>query len=415
MGKPTNRWVVLGAAGVFNALIGAMYVWSVFNIPLAAEHNWSAPEVAFAYSLYICVESVAGFIAGILQRRMKASTLALIGSACFASGWFAVGFVPNITMLYVCFSIFGGMGSGCLYNISVAVATKWFPDKRGLANGICIGATGLSPLIFAPLANMLVQNMGVNASFNVCGVAFFLVALAAFRLLTTPPENWQPEGWKGEDTEGENALAHANVTTKGMLSTPTFYVLWLLFACAASGGMMAVSNASGIGQQLAGLTAAEATSQVGIFALANFTGRIVFGSLSDKFGRFPMMILAMGITALVMLFGFQHVHEFVLLTALLALVGACFGGIMVVMPALCADLYGNAHFGQNYALLFSGYSCASVIGPMLAANILASTGTYDAAFIGAGALTLAGIALACVAAALAKKEKARRATGQQQN
>ena len=53
---------------------------------------------------------------------------------------------------------------------------------------------------------------------------------------------------------------------------------------------------------------------------------------------------------------------------------------MATMPALTADLYGTKHFGQNYAFMFSGYTCASIIGPMLAASVLAHTGSYLPAF-----------------------------------
>lgn len=407
--KTANRWAVLAAAGVFNALVGAVYVWSVFNIPLAHEHGWSAPEVAFAYSLYICIESVAGFIAGALQARVKASVIVLAGGLLFATGWFLAGCVDTVVALCLCFSVFGGLGSGTIYNTSVAVATKWFPDKRGLANGICVGATGLSPLLFAPLANAFIQAFGVGLSFNACGALFAVGTLAAFRLMKNPPDGWAPPNMSARGSQPRpTPNPAAGMATRRMVATPAFWALWLLFACAASGGMMVVGNASGIGQQLIGLTPAEAAAQVGIFAVANFAGRLAFGGLSDRFGRFPMMGVALAVTALVMFFGFSAVEDFLSLTAVLCVAGACFGGVMAIVPALCADLFGTAHFGQNYALLFSGYSCASVIGPMLAANVLAATGTYDAAFTGAGILTCVGIALVFASAALSRTLREKR-------
>ncbi|MFR3272851.1 MAG: MFS transporter, partial [Slackia sp.] len=81
------------------------------------------------------------------------------------------------------------------YNVSVSTATAWFPDKRGLANGVCVGTTGLSPIIFAPLGNFLITTMGVNMSFHICGIIFAVGVIVASRFLAAPPKDWTPENW----------------------------------------------------------------------------------------------------------------------------------------------------------------------------------------------------------------------------
>lgn len=404
--KTPNRWAVLAAAGVINAIVGAVYIWSIFSIPLSQVHAWSPQATALAYSLYICAECCAGFVVGWLQNRVKISLLALIGACFFAVGWTLAGFVSEIVPFYLAYSLIGGAGSGFLYNIAVSTATKWFPDKRGFANGVCIGCVGLSPLVFAPLGNMLIERFGVSASFTICGIAFGIFAIIAARFIAAPAERWKPAGWS------ENAESGSPSTTQDakpdqppaqMLKSPEFYAMWLIMVIAATSGMMISGHASGIGQQLAGLTTNQAAVQVGIFAVANFTGRVAFGALSDRIGRYPTLIVVMAITAIIMTTGFGFVSDFLSLTIVLGIVGMCFGGVMTTMPALCADAFGSKYFGQNYAFIFAGYTVASVIGPMVAATILADTGAYDAAFPIAGAITCAGIVLALVAWRLAKK------------
>ena len=130
-----NRWAVLAAAGTLNALVGAIYVWSIVSVALASEYGWSAQGIAFAYSLYIVCECCSGFLAGYLQTRMDSRMLTLCGGVCLASGWFLAGFADAVPLLYLTFSMLGGIGSGFVYNVSVSTATAWFPDKRGLANG----------------------------------------------------------------------------------------------------------------------------------------------------------------------------------------------------------------------------------------------------------------------------------------
>lgn len=392
--KPVNRWLVLASAGVCNALVGALYIWSIFNIPLAEEYSWSAQSISLAYSLFLLFECLTNFVAGWLQTRVKISILALIGGCCFAAGWIMAGFVNSIPMLYLTFSLVGGLGSGFLYNLSVSTATKWFPDKRGFANGLCIGCVGLSPLLFAPLGNYFIDAFGVAMSFKLSGLIFLACTVIFARFMQAPPEGWTPEGWHSlrEEVIGTN-----DMTTRQMFRQPVFYVLFLALAMLASAGNIFTSHASGIGQEIADLSAGQAALQVGILAVANFLGRLAFGSVSDKIGRYPTLILAGCISAVTMLLIFPHVHDFFGFMVALCLAGACFGGTMVTFPALCADLFGSKHFGQNYSFLFAGFALSSFLGPFVAATILENTGSYLNVFPVGGAIVCIGISLLILA------------------
>ena len=96
-----------------------------------------------------------------------------------AFGWFCSGFADNLSMLYLFYSGFAGAGNGMLYNTIVAVVTKWFPDKRGLANGVCIGAIGLGPMIFAPAGNWLIETFDVSTAFHIVGAVWLVVYLCS--------------------------------------------------------------------------------------------------------------------------------------------------------------------------------------------------------------------------------------------
>lgn len=398
--RAVNRWAVLAAAGTLNALVGSIYIWSIISVALSAEHGWAPQEIAFAYSFYIVCECCSGFFAGYLQTRLNPRLLTLCGGVCLASGWFLAGFADAVPLLYLTFSMLGGVGSGFIYNVSVATATAWFPDKRGLANGVCVGCLGLSPIVFAPLGSLLIASFGPSLSFHICGAFFAIAAITASSFMRRAPE-------KQLSAESYRETVEAGMTTSRMLRQPSAYLMWLLFAVSASAGMMVTGHAAGIGAELAGLTSSQAAAQVSILALANFTGRLVFGMLSDRFGRYSMLVLCMTGTVVVMTFFLGSANDFVSLTAAFCVIGATFGGCMSIMPALTADLFGIEHFGQNYAFMFSGYTCASVIGPMLGASVLAQTGSYLAAFPAAGALTCVGIALT-VACAFAAKRMRRR-------
>lgn len=65
-----------------------------------------------------------------------------------------------------------------------------------------------------------------------------------------------------------------------MLASPIFYVMLIMLFFGAVLGMMAISQASAIAQNMVGMTAANAALIVSVLALFNTFGRILAGSVS---------------------------------------------------------------------------------------------------------------------------------------
>ncbi|MBO4365848.1 MAG: OFA family MFS transporter [Eggerthellaceae bacterium] len=402
--KNEGRALVLAASAVIGSFAGAIYMWSIFNVPLMESYNWDVRQISLAYSLYLFTGCCSGFLAGWLQRRMKSNLLMLIAGFLFSGGWFLTGFATSIPLLYLTFSFIAGFGDGIVYNTAVATATKWFPDKRGFANGVCVGCMGISALIFAPLGNVFITAFGPSRAFNLCGIVFLAFFLTFSWFIKAPEPGWVPEGWHPDDAKaGAAPAAEREYMTPAMLRTPVYWVLWIMFVLATSSGMMMTGHASNIGQDLAGMTASQGALMVGILSIGNFCGRFGFGWLSDKIGRYNTLVIMLAITGCDMMLLFGHATTFPTFMVALVVVGACFGGIMSVVPSLCGDLFGNANFGMNYAALYTGYTVAAFVGPMLAAGIFAQTGAYVLAFVVAGALALGAIVLVFADRALAKR------------
>lgn len=395
-GKNHNRGLVLMGAAVTDGITGAIYMWSVFNKPLIAQYGWGAVEVSLAYSLYLLTVCIGGFFVGALQRRFQPKYLVFIGGVLMGLGYLFTGFVTTIPMLYLTFSLIGGLGNSFIYNTAVSTTIKWFPDKRGFANGICIGCMGLAPLAFAPLANFLIEAFDAASAFKILGIGL-IVAYSIFSwFLAVPDPDWKPEGWNPE-ASSKVAASTESYTMGEMIKTPLFWLMWLIFACAATGGMMMTGQASGIGQSLASMTAAQGALMVGILAVGNFIGRFVFGSISDKVGRFQTLIICTVVTCIAMIAFPVIANTFISFMVMIVIVGACFGGVMCIMPSLTGDAFGAANVGQNYAAVYSGYTVASFIGPTVASACVANAGNYSVAFVVAAVFSACAVVLMIVA------------------
>lgn len=161
-----------------------------------AEFGWSPQIVALAYTLAIVVIGFAGGpIGGWFQRKFAAHKIMLVSGIVFGIGWILTGFSTNPIMLLITFGIIVGFADGIIYNTSLALTTRWFPDKKGLVNGISLATMALWPLWTAPVGNMIVQAIGPMPSFMVVG-AFSIVMFLIFSWLcyVLPPADLPAEG-----------------------------------------------------------------------------------------------------------------------------------------------------------------------------------------------------------------------------
>ena len=182
---------------------------------------------------------------------------------------------------------------------------------------------------------------------------------------------------------------------KQMLADARFYLMIVVFTIFATGGLMVVSQGSPMAQAIGGVDGATAAAIVSIIAVGNTGGRVLWGWISDRIGRYPaLMAMAAIVTvsgfALSVFTGSGSVVLFVVFAMLIAM---CYGGSMGVYPALTADAFGLKYNGVNYGIMFIGFALGGYIGPILANNLFDSTGSYATplmavGIMGAGALVL---------------------------
>src|SRR5262249_10285326 len=151
----------------------------------------------------------------------------------------------------------------------IPVASKWFPDKRGLVVGLMVGGYGASSAIIGPLATAMIGSIGWRATFQILGVAFFVMGIAGTLLMATPPAGYRPAGW----TPPSTAASRREFATAEILRTPQFYFLWTAYCLGATAGLMTISQLV-LFARSAGLTATAAAFALTVGAFGNAGGRI---------------------------------------------------------------------------------------------------------------------------------------------
>lgn len=403
--NPTTRARIVLAAGVLaNLFQGAAYSFSVFKGPLKERLGCSEPQVALAFSLALAFLPIGMLAAGRFTDRGSPRMVIALGGVLFGCGAFLAGFSNSVAWLYATFGVMMSLGNGAVYGAVVATAVKWYPQRRGMAGGLVVSALGIGTVILAPLAQKLIDvpALGVLGAFRVLGGIFFAITVGASLFVVSPPKGW-------DETADcvQEPCAERQFDWRGMLAQGRFWLLYVIYIAGAFSGLMVISQASSIAQELTGLTAAAASLIVGVLGLANAAGRFCWGAVSDRIGRLAALGVMFGVTAVVMLAFSTLAASVSGLIAAVLLVGLCYGGYLGTFPSICADAFGSRNLTVNYALLFSAFSLSGILGPRVGAVIRESSGGYSYSFTAAAAVAVFGLAL-CLAVGAADRSRSAR-------
>jgi len=367
-----------------NLALGSLYAWSVFVLPLEKEFGWTRAQTSWVFTIAIVAFAVTFVLAGRIQDKLGPRPCALVGAVLVSLGFFAASITTSLIFLYAVFGVVVGAGNGFGYATPIPVASKWFPDKRGLVVGLMVGAYGASSAIIGPLATGWIETIGWRPTFQLLGVGFFALGMVGTWLMVNPPSGYRPVGWKPHATAAANSRDY---TPAELLRTPRFYQMWVAYCLGTTAGLMAISQLVPFARS-AGLTAAAATLAITVVAVGNAGGRILSGWLSDTIGRVTtlrVMVLGSAI-AMPALFVFRE--RTVLLYILVGAVYWCYGTQLSVFASTTADMYGTRNLGMNYGLMFTAWGAAGIIGPMIGARVYDGFGAYRYAFYAAGVLAL---------------------------
>lgn len=390
--KLMNRWLaVLGTLMIIPSC-GAVYAWSIYRDPLAqilSGHMGVAADsltssLNFVFSLVIVFFAIGALPGGMLQDRIGPKKVAIAGGALLGLGLIMSSFATNITWLYIFYGMVSGLGIGFAYIVPLATCNKWFPDKRGMISGVGVAGMGLGTIVFTPIGQALISSVGPLVTMRVLGLVFFILVTIGAQWMVVPPAGYKPEGWEPNETQ-KNVV---NYTQREMMSTAAFPKIWITFMLGSAAGLMMIGQASPIGQQVAGLSVAEAAAIVGMLGIFNGIGRIFWGSVSDKLGRMNTIAVVSGITGIAMV-SFNFLSSAIPFVIAISTVTLCFGGYMALFPAVTADFYGVKYYGGNYGIIYLGWGAAAIVGGWIGTAFSLQMSFYLAAALSAACVVMA--------------------------
>jgi len=393
-----NRWGIAVAAVVMQICLGAVYGWSVFKIPLMRTQQWSETQVQLNFTLAIFFLGVGTIIGGLWQDKVGPRRVATVAGILYGVGYMLAGFSvthQSLDGLYFSYGMITGVGMGMGYICPVATLVKWFPERRGLMTGVAVCGYGAGALIMSPIAAREIVAHGVPSTFWSLGIVYLVLVVAAAQFYANPPQGWRPAGWEPRSAVAKAATTY-DYTVREALGTWQFWLLWLMLFLNVSAGIMIISQASPMAQQLVGMTPVAAAGMVGLISIFNGTGRVFWAWVSDHLGRARVYFL-LYLIQVIIFFSLSRIHNLTWFSAAFAIIGLCYGGGFGTMPSFTADFFGARFMGGIYGIVLLAWGAAAIPSPIMIARLHQATGRFDSALHVIAVVMLISLALPLLA------------------
>jgi len=391
------RWMQLIVGLVCMAMMANLqYGWTYFVGPMAKAHSWSIGSIQVAFSIFIALETwltpLQGWIVDSLGVRGPKFMVAAAGIMA-AFGWLIYSKADSLEALYFG-AVVSGIGAGGVYATCVGNAVKWFPDRRGLAVGLTAAGFGAGAAVTViPIQKMIVSIGYADTFFWFALVQGGVVFVLAW-LLRAPFPGEAPSA------SAVKVLQSKTSSTPGqMLTSPIFWLLYLMFVLVSASGLMVAAQIAliakdyGVAQTVILFGATTLIVSGVIDNLANGSARPFFGWVSDQIGREYTMGIAFtagGIAYWLLGTAGTTPWTFVICAALIFFT---WGEIFSLFPSTCTDMFGAKYATTNTALLYTAKGLSAFVVPL--ANILKShTGSWHSVFVVASIMNFIVVGLA---------------------
>ncbi|MCP2229935.1 MFS transporter [Erwinia aphidicola] len=349
--------------------LGSVYTWSLFNGQLSMKLDAPISQVAFSFGLLSLGLALASSVAGKLQERFGVRNVTIGAGLLMAIGLMLTSQADNLFMLYLSAGVLVGLADGAGYLMTLSNCVKWFPERKGVISACAIGAYGLGSLGFKFICSYLLSVYSLETTFMIWGgVAMTMMILGALMMKDAPKQ--QAAGNKMASQARDYSLGES-------MRMPQYWMLALMFLTACMSGLYVIGVAKDIGESMVHLSAQTAANAVTIIAIANLSGRLVLGVLSDKVARIRVITLAQVVSLVGMsILLFSHMSESSFFIAI-ACVAFSFGGTITVYPSLVSDFFGLNNLTKNYGVIYLGFGIGSVMGSLIASLFGGFTITFS--------------------------------------
>ena len=290
----------------------------------------------------------------------------------------AMSGVKGVLAIALLITLSRGFGQSALSVVSITIVGQWFVRRLNLAMAIYTIVLSVGFMLAFPLVGTIVITSGWRVAWMAIGLTLlFGLAPLAWILVRRSPEacGIQPDGDQSIANEAEVITGQ---TLWQAISTPAFWVFGLasaVYGLIASG--IALFNESILAER--GFDASTYHRSLVIVALTALVGNFLGGWLTSKGQMNRLLAFAMSLLAASLL-ALPHLRSQLHVAGYAVVMGLAGGFVIVIFFSFWSRAFGRAHLGKIQGAAQALTVIASAVGPLLLAECLTRTGSYQAMF-----------------------------------
>ena len=372
-------WYIVAAGLIIISLDGLLlYSFGIYMPYLKESYGASHLQSSSLFSIRNIVFAISMIISGRLIDRFNPKWVIFIGGFTAVAGMFLTAYATNMWQLIITYAVLPGIGNGFYYIPCIAIISRWFKEKRALAIGIATLGVPLSGMIINPLTAWLISNKGLNISLMILSLILFCLLLNAFVMRTASGSNELKDSNSASNPHSNDTSV--NWTVREATSTSSFWILYTIFFLGMNTFLIILINLfdyakeSGIGP----LVASGAPASI---AFGSIFGRLFFSGVLTKYLDNRKVLFTSyfleALSIIIIIFS-QTVWSLYLFGFLF---GFFYSGHMPIFPTILSNYFGTKNIGSIFGVSATGFSLASITGPLLAGYLYDTTGSHSMSII----------------------------------
>jgi MFS family permease len=340
--------------------------------------GWSKPELAGAFTAALIASAAAAPLVGILIDRGYGRSVLAGGMILGATLLMALPEVDQLWQFYVLWIGIGLAMSASLYEACFTIIIQTVGSQARVVITVVTLLGGFAGTLAFPIAHVLAEAYGWQAAVRVFAAVVLFISLpfALFGLNCLRPY--------AEKLEPVKRGRSGRITTQ-----PTFWMLGIAFCTIglAHGGILThllfILQEKGSPIWLAVLI-------VSMIGPMQVLGRVLIMMTASRISTYgvAMSCYSLMMAGIVALLATQL--DIWAAIVFVALYGAGYGAASIVRPILTAELLGREGFGTVFGMLAIPFMLGFAIGPTLAALTSEFAG-YNTVIVGAGVILACGL------------------------
>lgn len=390
-----RNWSLVAAGAVLGCVAaGAVFALAVLLGPMGAATGWSRAGLSAAMTLAFLSMGVAGFGWGLLSDRIGPRAVALAGALLLGLACVLASRAGSLLQFQLAYGVLLGAAAAAFFAPVIAATAASFERRRNLAISLVSAGVGVAPMTLSPLVAWLISRYDWRTTLLIVGVLAWALTLPAVWFVRAAPNAQRPAPSVAADASTPATMAQA------LRSRPFIVLAAAYFACcAAHSGPIFHTVSYAIG---CGLPVTAAVTIYSMEGAAGLGGRLLFGTLADRYGAKRILVGGLLLQALAAV-SYLAVNQLDGFYAVALVFGMAYGGTMPLYASLARDAFDPRILGGVLGAATLLSSLGMALGPVIGGWLYDRYGSYTWLYVGS---MLVGLAAAAIALAFPRAPRA---------